>query len=1179
MTQIIDVSPTSSNTNASDRNHSVTGRMLSLACSPDGGTVYAGSYSNIWVSTDNGQNFEQLTWPQPPAGQFDAPGSLGGWCVVDMATGPGWSVDNHIRVLAQLTTKGTQDIVGFGDCGVWTALGNGDGTFANPKVVLNNFGPQAGGWQVNKHPRFVVDLTGDGKGDIVGFGDAGVWTALGNGDGTFQPAKFVIQDFGVQQGWSVDKHPRFLAVLTNSGHPDIVGFGDAGVWTALGNGDGTFQAPKFVLADYGYNQGWRVENNPRLLAALTKSKWADIVGFGTAGVWTALSNGDGTFRQSNTNPVIANFGYNQGWRVTSHPRMTAVLTSSGFQDIVAFGDDGVWTALSKGDGTFTAPTFVLQNFGVHQSWQVNKHPRFVTRLTPGGPSSIVGFGDAGVWTALGGGNGTFHNATFVLQNFGVNEGWQVAKHPRFVSPLGPQARTSIVGFGDAGVWTAVGDGVGGFPTSNFVLASFGCLNTLLAIVAQDRESGKRGRGIWRSPDAGTTWMQVHQFPSNPNVGQLQWPLGGDHLVYAAGGSSLAISKDGGLSFTDAFPWGTGPAKQVNHVAVWLNEAADLQPAVIYALGNSSMYLSFDGGATWMEDHGAIPPNLGGSVSVIANSTTPNVLVISPRFLLEVFITRNGSGGSYSAELWRGDYSSFPFGNHTSTWDAVPIPNMPNQDSGMAFLTATQRGRGDLLFFNGQRFDGGSHPFVWVGPLFPNSASDWKLLDDTVHVDMHGILLSPDFAATLQNGNYHVTSGTIWLLSDGGIYRSTNGGVNFASAKGATTLATVRMAGTSLPGKGPAISLNTGDNDGFYTTNGGANWSYQQYGGGDNDCSFADPLRGQTMMVFTPRWDTAGNSTSGRLGNTVSVYEGSSGQLGDASASSQRKAVTGPPTLPDGVPGRAIWNASSGFGLRGSRPIILSLAGQASPPQGDYVFLLFNPPGSPAPVTVLVRTQNIWDIKHREEWITTATAPGQGKNVFRQAAPLPLADLSILQPSGGHVGPFYYVGGDATNSLWVATQFSTAWTKLVPCPTASAAIRFFVDPYRPNLIYILDTTHVKRSDNGGQTWAVDTSLETQLTWNHLIPIGTNDNTLGLGDGADLILTDMVFHPTDPNLRFAIGEGGAFMTRDGANWTRIYHAGALAGRPTSCFYDWISIPSNPSLYVGLAGRGVIKITSLP
>jgi hypothetical protein len=73
---IIDVSPTRLNTNANDIGHSVTGRMLSIACSPDGTELYAGSYSDMWVSEDGGQKWEQLTW-QPDPSQFNFPRGTG----------------------------------------------------------------------------------------------------------------------------------------------------------------------------------------------------------------------------------------------------------------------------------------------------------------------------------------------------------------------------------------------------------------------------------------------------------------------------------------------------------------------------------------------------------------------------------------------------------------------------------------------------------------------------------------------------------------------------------------------------------------------------------------------------------------------------------------------------------------------------------------------------------------------------------------------------------------------------------------------------------------------------------------------------------------------------------------------------------------------------------------------
>ena len=142
------------------------------------------------------------------------------------------------------------------------------------------------------------------------------------------------------------------------------------------------------------------------------------------------------------------------------------------------------------------------------------------------------------------------------------------------------------------------------------------------------------------------------------------------------------------------------------------------------------------------------------------------------------------------------------------------------------------------------------------------------------------------------------------------------------------------------------------------------------------------------------------------------------------------------------------------------------------------------------------------------------------------------------------------------------------------PTSSA-VRFFVDPYRPNRIYILDPPNIKRSDNGGETWYVDTNLEVQLTWNHQIAADSNENGSGVGDYFDLVLTDMKFDPVNPGIRFAVGEGGVFLVIDGVNWTRLMHSAALTGRPGSCYYDWITDPYDPALYVSLAGRGLSKL----
>ena len=106
-----------------------------------------------------------------------------------------------------------------------------------------------------------------------------------------------------------------------------------------------------------------------------------------------------------------------------------------------------------------------------------------------------------------------------------------------------------------------------------------------------------------------------------------------------------------------------------------------------------------------------------------------------------------------------------------------------------------------------------------------------------------------------------------------------------------------------------------------------------------------------------------------------------------------------------------------------------------------------------------------------------------------------------------------------------------------------------------------------------------NLETQLTWNGQIRLSSFGDNFTLGDLFDSILTDMKFDPSNPFVRFAVGEGGAFYTNDGVNWIRLLHTGALAGRPANCYYDWITNPEDSALYVAFAGRSLVKISELP
>jgi hypothetical protein len=161
-------------------------------------------------------------------------------------------------------------------------------TFADPGAPLvSNFAVGAGGWSSqDRFPRHIADVNGDGRSDIVGFGQAGVLVSFGLAGGSFSGAGLVLADYGQASGWATDNQfHRELADVNGDGRADIVGFGYAGTLVSLAKADGTFAGPITGVANFGADQGWTSDNIfHRELADINNDGTIDVVGFGQAGV-------------------------------------------------------------------------------------------------------------------------------------------------------------------------------------------------------------------------------------------------------------------------------------------------------------------------------------------------------------------------------------------------------------------------------------------------------------------------------------------------------------------------------------------------------------------------------------------------------------------------------------------------------------------------------------------------------------------------------------------------------------------------------------------------------------------------------------------------------------------------------------------------------------------------------
>jgi hypothetical protein len=190
---------------------------------------------------------------------------------------------------------------------------------------------------VSDHVRTMADVNGDGRQDIVGFGIHGTWIALSTGVG-FGPMQFAIADFGYNQGWRVSKHVRTMADINGDGRQDIVGFGENAVWIALSTGAG-FGAAQLALSDFSYNQGWRVDRHPRFVADLNADGYLDIVGYGEKAVYRALGSPGGFV--GNRMILRALTAKYTALAPTLTPRLLGDVNGDGMQDLVVYEEEEI----------------------------------------------------------------------------------------------------------------------------------------------------------------------------------------------------------------------------------------------------------------------------------------------------------------------------------------------------------------------------------------------------------------------------------------------------------------------------------------------------------------------------------------------------------------------------------------------------------------------------------------------------------------------------------------------------------------------------------------------------------------------------------------------------------------------------------------------------------------------
>lgn len=650
-----------------------------------------------------------------------------------------------------------------------------------------------------------------------------------------------------------------------------------------------------------------------------------------------------------------------------------------------------------------------------------------------------------------------------------------------------------------------------------------------------RNSVSVGTGIYKSVDEGTTWEFIG-LPESEHISRI--------LVHPDDENTVYVGVQGHL-------WGKneerGVYKTTDGGATWekilyVDEGtgcADMEmdasnPDILYAAfwehqrwgyffnsggEGSALYKSYDGGATWEKIHNGFPEGILGRIGIASAPSQPETLYATIEAKENGGLYRSNDGGG-SWELLNEDFSikvrPFYFSR------LVVDPNDP-----------------EILYkagFNASSSKDGGNTF--------------RDINSAVHSDIHDIWINP------RNTNI------VFLGTDGGVYRSWDGGFVFEMVKGLPVSQFYHISidrakpynvygGLQDNGSwfGPSASpngienrdwVNVGGGDGFRTyvhpTNpdwvyceaqGGALWRYNRK---NYERKTIRPYPETDDEKLRFNWNTAINLSAQPEKNPNRIYCGTqflfrSDDMGDSWTRIS-------PDLTTNDPEKLKQDESGGLSRDNS-----------AAENHCTIFAIAESP---------LDDELVWVGTDDGNLQVTTNGGGSWENVVKNVPELPANTwVRFVEPSHFDKNTAYVVfdghtQNDKTIYAYKTTDLGQTWTRIATpeqIPTFSRCIR--EDFENPNLLFLGTENGLYVTIDGGIHWSQFTNnmpnamihyMEIQPDENDLV-IGTHGRGIVIIDDItplrqltnDIIDEPVVFFETGP---FYIREGAGFQDFNGA-----------------------------------------------
>lgn len=400
---------------------------------------------------------------------------------ITLTAGPSASPGN-----IQVTTTPSLDACGYpAICNIEITdcfeFGQTDYTFCGSPTWTTELNTQSFGDKM-KFPRFIADFSGDGKDDIIGFGNHNIRVGESNGSAFNMSTWSSYLTYG-NGGWRQDDYPRKIGDFNGDGKADIVGFGATATFVATSTGS-AFNTITQWHSGFDYDAGYTDRNVvSREIGDFNGDGKDDVFGIGYTSTAMGLSNGS----QFVSTPWSGALSFTATTGGMSDRNKWPIMVGNfdgdpeGKDDLVGFGNNNVIVAISTGTG-FVKTTWAYNTMSYgDQGFQESKYPRMVGDFNGDGRDDIIGFGDMGVSVGISTGS------SFVVSNWlngeeftrkgvdgisGTADDWIVdnreigvvsiadfiGEHEIRIADMNADGMDDIVGFNELGTFVAYSTG-------------------------------------------------------------------------------------------------------------------------------------------------------------------------------------------------------------------------------------------------------------------------------------------------------------------------------------------------------------------------------------------------------------------------------------------------------------------------------------------------------------------------------------------------------------------------------------------------------------------------------------------------------------------------------------------------------------------------------------------------